>query len=127
MQGIGLFGQFRSFQYQINPSDNSILIKDACSQGYILPQIPATIYLMGLRNPEVAKLTEPIRIKLYTNGLQGEAAELPVDRSPQFQITTGYVRSLTLKTSETKINSLTEVSLRLILQNQAISDAQSVS
>ena len=44
---------------------------------------------MGLRNPEVAKLTEPIRIKLYTNGLQGEAAELPIDRSPQFQITTG--------------------------------------
>jgi hypothetical protein len=89
VQGIGLFGQLRSYQYQINPSDNSILIKDACSQGYILPQIPATIYLMGLRNPEVAKLTEPIRIKLYTNGLQGEAAELPVDRSPQFQITTG--------------------------------------
>jgi hypothetical protein len=123
VQGIGLFGSLRSYQYQINPSDNSILIKDACRQGYILPQIPATIYLMGLRNPEVAKLTEPIRIKLYNNGLQGESAELPVDRSPQFQITTGQVRNLTLTTSETKINSLTEVSLRLMFQNNAISDA----
>lgn len=65
VQGIGLFGPLRSFQYQINANDNSILIKDACALNYVLPNTPATIYILGLRNPEVGKLTEPIRIKIW--------------------------------------------------------------
>jgi hypothetical protein len=65
VQGIGLFGALRQYQYQVNPTDNSIIIKDACSLGPILPIIPATIYILGLKNPDVAKFTDPIRIKIW--------------------------------------------------------------
>jgi len=65
VQGIGLFGALRSYQYQVNPSDNSIIIKDACSLGPVIPTIPATIYILGLKNPDVAKFTDPIRIKIW--------------------------------------------------------------
>jgi hypothetical protein len=103
------------------------MIKDACSQGYVLPSIPATIYLVGLRNPEVAKLTEPIRIKLFNNGLNGEVAELTTDRSPRLQIQAGRVTNLTLATTSVKINAETEMTLRFMFEHQALTDPQSVS
>ena len=127
MGGFGLFGSSRSYSYQINPNDNSILIKDACSQGYVSSRQSAVINLIGLRNPEVSKLTDPIRIKLNNNGLNGEVAELNTDRSPRFQITTGEVTNITMTASSTKINAETDINLGFMFKHQATTDGQSIS
>ena len=95
VQGIGLFGNLRSHQYQVNPTDNSIIIKDACSLGPIIPNAPAIIYILGLKNPDVAKFTDPIRIKIW-NAENGEVAELTTNRSTTFQITVGKISDVTL-------------------------------
>lgn len=70
VQGVGLFGLYggqRSFQFEVSTNDNSIIISDACSQGFILPTSPATFYLYGLNNPEVSKLLDPISIKIWNS------------------------------------------------------------
>jgi hypothetical protein len=119
VQGIGLFGALRSYQYQVNPADNSITIKDACSLGPIIPTIPATIYILGLKNPDVAKFTDPIRIKIW-NALNGEVAELTTSRSPTFQITVGEVTDVSVVTESAKINSELDFTVNFKFQHQAL-------
>ena len=94
VQGFGLFGTLRKYSYSINTQENSIIIRDGCSNGYVLGSIPATIYLFGMKNPEVAKFTDPIRVRIWQGA--GEIAELTTARSPTFQITQGSVSNVSL-------------------------------
>lgn len=121
VQGFGLFGTLRKYTYSINTQENSIIIRDACQYGYILGSIPATIYFFGLKNPEVAKNTDPIRIRIWQ--ATGEIAELTTAKSPTFQIVQGSVSNVTLTPlSGVQINQVTDVVLTLRFQHSALTD-----
>jgi hypothetical protein len=124
VQGFGLFGNLRSYQFQVSANENSIVIRDACASNFILPTIPATIYIFGLRNTEVAKQLDPIRIKIW-NKLNGEVAELTTANSPTLQITTGSISNFSITTPTTQINALTEFTVTFKFQHEAISDISS--
>ena len=64
IEGFGMFGPLRSFQFRMDLNANSVIITDAC-QSYVLQSIPQTIYIYGLSNPEVAKATAPISIEIW--------------------------------------------------------------
>lgn len=97
------------------------MIKDACSQGYVLPTFPATITLSGMRNPEVGKATDALRIRIW-NSRNGDIAELTTAKSPSIQITTGQVSNFNLQTPTAKINSLTDFNVSFTFQHDAITD-----
>jgi hypothetical protein len=123
VQGFGLFGALRKYSYMINTQDNSVIIRDVCQSSYTLGSIPATIYLFGIKNPEVAKSLDPIRIRIWQGA--GEIAELPLAKSPTFQITVGSISGVSLATKggAVQINKVTDVTVNFRFQHQAVTDA----
>lgn len=120
IDGFGMTGPSRSFNYVANNNLNQIIITDACRTYFYESSLYSqTFNLYGLKNPAVAKNTAAISMQVWDNA-GGQVAQLTTDNSPVFQITEGSVRNLQMTISDTLINSVVTFTTTFTFDHQAV-------
>eukprot|EP00347_Sterkiella_histriomuscorum_P020795 403336432 len=109
IQGFGLFGAIRSLNYQINSKLNTITLIDACKT-YALPNFPASIYILGIKNPQTDKTTGTFIVNIVDSN-NGQVASLDATQNLKFQSMSGGFSQVSLTTDSSTVNQTTNLTL----------------